>query len=70
MNSFEDQPMSEQLMESCNANDILLLVEKIANQLLDSINLHLLTHEGKVIMEVMEVALVRHVNLPFRTTVR
>ena len=63
MNPFQDQPMSEHLIKSCNVNDILLLIEQTGNQLLDSIDLHLLTHEQEIIVQVVRVVGVRNVSL-------
>ena len=63
INLFQDQPMSECLIESSSLNHILFLVERIRNQLLDPIDILLLPHKWEIIMEVVQVAVVRYVNL-------
>ena len=63
MNSLQNQPVFEDLIKSCNVNDVLLLVEQIGNQLLDPIDLPLLTHEWEIIVQVMQVIRVRHITL-------
>ena len=63
MNSFQDQPVFESLIESHNVNDILFLMEEIGDQLLSPMDLHLFAHEWKVVMEVMNVAMIRCINL-------
>ena len=63
MNSLQDQPVFEGLVKSCNMDHILLLVEKIGNQLLDPTDFHLLTHEKEIVMEVVEDAVVSHIDL-------
>ena len=63
MNSLQNQPVLESLIESCNVNHLLLLGVQIWNQLLDSIDLSLLPHEWKIIVQVVRVIGVRHINL-------
>ena len=59
MDLIQDQPMVESLIKSHDGNHILLLVVQIQNQLSDSIDLHLLAHEGEIIVEVVQVVRVR-----------
>ena len=55
--------MFEYLIESHDMNDILLHLEEIGDQLLNPMNLHLFTHEWKVIVQVMKVAMIEYVHL-------
>ena len=52
----------EGLVQSHDMDHVLLLVKQIENQLLDSTDFHLLTHKWEIIMEVVEVAMIRHVD--------
>ena len=63
MNSFQDQPVFDGLVYIHDVNDILLLVEEAGDQLLDPMDLHLLTHEGKVVMKVVKVVAIGYGNL-------
>ena len=50
---IQDQSMFESLIKSCDVNDLLLLVEQTGNQLLDSTDLHLLTHEWEINVQIV-----------------
>ena len=63
MDSFQDQPMLECLIKSRNVNDILFLVEQIANQLLGSMGLHFFTHKQKIIIGVVKVPVLGYIHL-------
>ena len=54
--------MFECLMESCDVNDILLVLQ-IWNQLSNSIGLALLTHEWEIVVQVMQIIRIRHISL-------
>ena len=54
--------MFEYMIESCDVNDVLLVIQ-IQNQLLDSIDLPLLAHEQEIIVQVIQIIGVRNVEL-------
>ena len=59
MNLLQNQAMSECFIKSRDVNYILLLLIQIWNQLLDSIDFSLHTHEWEIIVQVVQVIRVR-----------